>query len=302
MEQIRSGCAMRGGLFAGEVNRFAGGTAWFLGGHGVYRFDGTDWHYQNFAANPQLNGGVLLAVAVDGRMAIAVDQSAAFNRSAPSFWVFQNGRWREHSISAQSAAARRSVRRINGQSTPVLHTDLRSLAVAADGTIFMLTTDDQCRRFDLDGNEIAASPAGLQFGSVSQLLQDESGRIFLASKDISDGASARAGLAIIAADGKATLLSAAEFDAFRWSARPVCIPKVYSTPSGKQAVRSTRPANPDGARLRQKAFHRRLAPRQLRGCAWHGRRRARFLRRSATSNRAMLRSWSIRPPAAQAAN
>lgn len=224
-----AGCSTRGGLFAGEVSRFAGSTAWFLGAQGVYRFDGTDWHYQTFSkpGPGQIIGRLLLAAAADGRTAVAAQNLST------ALWIFRDGRWQEHAISEPPAAARRAVRRVNGpyyvqnrMSNP------RSLAIAADGTIWMLMEGGDCRRFDLDGNELASSPAGLQFQSLSQLLQDESGRIFLASKDISDGVSAPGpGLAIIAADGKATLLSGAEFER-GLSSR---FTNVVLTPSGKQA-------------------------------------------------------------------
>ena len=232
-EQIVTGCSTRGGLFAGEVSRFVGGTAWFLGQRGVYRFDGTDWHYQTFgnAQSREDSSGLLLAVAADGRTAVAVHHFPA------TFWVFRHGRWQEHAISEQSAAARHAVRRVNGPfyiQSPI--SNVRSLVIAADGTIWMLTGGGECRRFDLDGNEVALSPAGLQFQSLSQLLQDESGRIFLASKDISNGVSAPGpGLAIIAADGKATLLSGAEFERGLGDRSVSTHTQVVLTPSGKQA-------------------------------------------------------------------
>ncbi|MGA2258285.1 MAG: tetratricopeptide repeat protein [Thermoguttaceae bacterium] len=54
-ETLAGRCTTRGGLMAGDVNRSAGGTAWFLGQRGVYRFDGADWHYQ-VLGNSQMHG------------------------------------------------------------------------------------------------------------------------------------------------------------------------------------------------------------------------------------------------------
>ena len=204
-ETLAGLCTTRGGLMAGDVNRSAGGTAWFLGQRGVYRFDGADWHYQ-VLGNSQMYGSSLLAVAPDGQTAVAV------HREPYAFWIYRRGRWQGHLVPEQAAAARRTVRRNYGPYNRP-QTALTSLVLGADGTIWMLMREGQCRRFNLEGDEIASSPPGLKFQSLSQLLQDESGRIFIASKEISDGASPFGpGMAIIAADGKASLLSGAEFE------------------------------------------------------------------------------------------
>jgi len=198
----------RGGLMAGDVNRAAGGAAWFLAQRGIYRFDGADWHYQ-VLGNSQMygNSNLLLAVSADGQTAVAV------HRQPYAFWIYRRGRWQGHLIPEQPAATRRTARSNYGPYNQPRIMVLSSLVLGGDGTIWMRTGEGQCRRFNLEGDEIASSPSGLKFQSLSQLLQDESGRIFLASKDISDGVAPFApGMAIIAADGKAAVLSGADFE------------------------------------------------------------------------------------------
>jgi tetratricopeptide (TPR) repeat protein len=211
-EQLAGLCPTRGGLFAGDANRSGGGTAWFLGQRGVYRFDGADWHYQVLGDSMRYGDtGLLLAVAADGQTAVAV------HRQPFSLWIYRRGRWQGRLIPELASAARRAARGNYGPNGPYMQpqqqSDVTSLALAADGTIWMLNRDGRCRRFTLEGDELQSPPSGLKFGSLSQLLQDDSGRIFIASQDISDGvAPFGPGMAIIGAGGKATLLLGADFE------------------------------------------------------------------------------------------
>jgi hypothetical protein len=81
-------CLTRGGCTLGAVNRYAGGAAWFVGNHGVYRFDGKTWAHQRIAGDdPRARQSAQLAISSDGQAA------AACCFGDRSIWLFRNGRW-----------------------------------------------------------------------------------------------------------------------------------------------------------------------------------------------------------------
>lgn len=141
-DMIAGHCATRGGLLEGRVNRFAGGTAWFITFRGVLRFDGQRWQYQKFADQPDGPvgaenpdpGKVWLAVSPDGQAAVA-------HAGMEAFWAFQEGKWEKFDFILND--------RIQDDESELHHEKLHSLVMPEAQTAWTISSTGVLQRISL---------------------------------------------------------------------------------------------------------------------------------------------------------
>jgi tetratricopeptide (TPR) repeat protein len=228
-DEIVGRCLTRGGLIEGAANRFAGGAAWFIGGRGVYRFDGQNWSYQRIEGQRQWPDDIYLAVSADGRTA------AANHCGSGIFWVNQAGQWKRFDWSGAGAPGSS-----DGPTPPLGPVAAspppgrRGLVIGPGPSIWVNMLEGRFRRFSPDGREQTAAPGGLTLEKVSDLYQDESGRVFLLAEGIGQGDGPRTpGLVIFTPDGRTTILAGGQFTR-GWRPHFVCDLPGVLTASGKQ--------------------------------------------------------------------
>ena len=209
------------------MNRSAGGSAWFLAGGSIHRFDGTSWSVQRIEGWRNTEWDIGLAVSLDGQVAVAG------NYQSSKLWIYNAGQWKQFPIPPAKLSVVPAIKGPRRGRLGVSSESYRGLAIGP-GPAIWVAEGGHLRRFSPDGEELMTPPAGLTIGRVSALLQDEAGRVFVTAAAIDQGAGApEPGLAVFTPDGKATVLSGKQF-AEGW--RPYHggdVPPIL-TPSGKQ--------------------------------------------------------------------
>ncbi len=193
-------CLTRGALFNADANRSAGGTAWFPGRRGVYRFDRISkaWSYQSVSDRPSGGWGVWFAVSPDGQLAVANQPESGV------LWIFRDGQWFSHEMEKPDRVSPILLLAVPDAETILFAVPSRRLGmlkVGPQGVTASTGSEKGATAFDSFGIDM-----------VHNLVQDELGRIFLCGSTVDGQANL---VAIRYPDGRKEVIQNKELT-WRW--------------------------------------------------------------------------------------